>query len=90
MNKEMKDKIDSVLDRVRDPESGLSVSELGLVKKLRYSEEKKHLYVFTDFQSHQPGCFTCAAIASLVSATIRKNLEDELKKEFSDLTVEFI
>ncbi len=86
----MKRRIDSVLDRVKDPESGLSVSELGLVKKLRYSEEKKHLYVFTDFQAHQPGCFTCAAIASLVMSKIRNDLENVFNNEFPDIEIEFV
>ena len=90
MDEEMKNKIDSVLDRVKDPESGLSVSELGLVKKLRYSEGKKHLYVFTDFFKRHPGCLTCAAVASLVSSSIQKNLESELEKEFPDIIIEFV
>ena len=90
MDEEMKIKIDSILDRVKDPESGLSVSALGLIKKLRYSDKEKHLYVFTDFVRRQPGCLTCAAVASLVCSSIQKELETELKKEFSDLEIEFV
>ncbi len=45
MNSIMKEKIDSVLDRVKDPESDLSVAQLGLVKKVRYSEDNKLLYI---------------------------------------------
>ena len=86
----MKNKIDSVLDRVKDPESGMSISELGLVKKLRYSEKEKHLYVFTDFVRRQPGCLTCAAVASLVCSSIQKDLEKELKKEFSGIDIKFV
>ena len=89
MNNEIKKRIDAVLDRVKDPESGLSVSELGLVTKLRYSEKHSHLYVFTDFFRHHPGCLTCSAIASLVSSSIQKQLESEFQKEFPDLTIEF-
>jgi metal-sulfur cluster biosynthetic enzyme len=90
MKAEMTQKIDSVLDRVKDPESDLSVAELGLVKKVRYSEEQNLLYVFTDFVSRQPGCITCAGIAMAISATILKNLTAEFQKEFPDLTIEFV
>ncbi len=90
MNSIMKEKIDSVLERVKDPESDLSVAHLGLVKKVRYSEDHKLLYIFTDFVSRQPGCLTCAGIAMALSASILKNLEAEFQKEFPDLTVEFV
>jgi metal-sulfur cluster biosynthetic enzyme len=90
MNRLMREKIDSVLDRVKDPESDLSVAKLGLVKKVRWSEEHHHLYIFTDFVSRQPGCLTCAGIAMAISASILKNLEAEFHKEFPDLTIEFV
>lgn len=86
----MKNKIDSVLEDVKDPESGLSVSALGLVKQLRYAEEKKHLYIFTDFISHQPGCLTCSAIATLVSGSIMRELEKAFSESFPDLAIEFV
>jgi len=86
----MTKKIDSILDRVKDPESDLSVAKLGLVKKIRYSAKENLLYVFTDFVSHSPGCTTCASIAMIISATILKNLEAEFQKEFPDLTIEFV
>lgn len=90
MDRMMKDKIDSVLERVTDPESGLSVAQLGLVKKVRYSEDRNLLYIFTDFVSRQPGCLTCAGIAMAISASILKNLEAEFQKEFPDLTIAFV
>ena len=40
MDPEMIRKIDSVLDRVKEPESNLSVAELGIIQKLRYNESK--------------------------------------------------
>jgi len=90
MDRVMKEKIESVLDRVKDPESDLSVAQLGLVKKVRYSEDHNLLYIFTDFVSRQPRCLTCAAIAMALSASILKNLETEFQKEFPDLTIEFV
>lgn len=86
----MTEKIDSILERVKDPESGLSVARLGLVQKVRYNEEKEEMYIFTDFLSHRPGCLTCQGIAMAVMSTILKNLEKEFKKEFPELSFEFV
>lgn len=90
MNPEMINKIDAVLDRVKDPESGLPVSQLGLIKRVRFSDAKKKLYVFTDFQSHMPDCKTCVFIAKLVADNILRNLAVEFNLEFPDLEVEFV
>lgn len=90
MTEEMKNKLDSVLERVRDPESGYPISRLGLVERFRYSEEKGELYVFTDFLSHQPNCMACVGIAATIISTIRRNLLKELNKEFPDLNVSLV
>jgi len=90
MTPEMKSKIDSVLDRVKDPESNLPIAQLGVVKRLRYDEGKRALYVFTDFYSHLPKCVTCAAIARTIASTIIRDIKIELEKEFPDLSIEFV
>ncbi len=82
--------IESVLEKVKDPESGLSVAQLGIVKKVRYSDDPGILYIFTDFGSHRPGCVTCAGIAMALSATILKNLEKEFREEFPGLEIAFV
>ena len=81
----MKRRIDEVLDRVKDPESGYSVADLGLIQRLRYNDEKKELYIFADFLSHQPGCMTCVGIASVVIDGIRRRLVEEFSREFPEL-----
>ena len=86
----MIEKIDRVLERVKDPESGLPVSRLGLVKRLRYSEREKKLFVFTDVYPHLPKCVTCAAIARTIVSAIIRDLTAELEREFPDLSVEFV
>jgi metal-sulfur cluster biosynthetic enzyme len=83
-------KVDAVLDRVRDPESGLSVAELGVVKKVRLSEKESTLYVFLDTYGHLPKCVTCAAIAQTVLAKIVRDLEDAFGEAFPGLRVEVI
>jgi len=86
----MTEKIASILERVKDPESGLSVEEVGVVKRVRYNEEKKEMYIVTDFVSHLPGCLTCVGIAMAVMSTIVRNLNEEFQKEFPNLTIQFV
>jgi metal-sulfur cluster biosynthetic enzyme len=90
VNPEMIKKIDSVLDRVKDPESGLPVSHLGLINRVRFSEATKKLFIFMDLQSHMPHCSACTAIAGLVVGRIVRDLTVELHAEFPDLEVEFV
>lgn len=90
MDEEMKRTIDAVLDRVKDPESGYSVADLGVVTRLRYNDEKKELYLFTDFNAHQPGCFTCVGIAAMIQNSIERWLTEEFGKEFPGVSVVFV
>ena len=88
MSKKMIRKIDSVLDRVQDAESQLSIAELGLIQKLRYSDAKKKLLVYTNPLGSTHGC--CSLIgAAHFSATVDR-LTAELEQEFPDLKVEFV
>lgn len=86
----MKRTIDAVLDRVKDPESGYSVAELGVVQRLRYNAEQGELYVFTDFGAHQPGCLTCVGIASMIRNTIERRLTEEFETELPSVSVVFV
>jgi metal-sulfur cluster biosynthetic enzyme len=43
----IQNKIDSVLDRIKEPQSGLSLSQIGFVEKIRCNSEGKKLIVFT-------------------------------------------
>lgn len=90
MPPEMIEKIDRVLERVKDPESGLSIAQLGLVKRFRYREGEKKLFVFTEVYPHLPKCITCAAIAKTIVSTIFRDLTTELQREFPGLTVEIV
>ncbi|MCX5835214.1 MAG: hypothetical protein NTV99_12050 [Deltaproteobacteria bacterium] len=83
-------KIDTILERVKDPESDLPVAQLGLIQRVRYNEEKKKMYIFTNLNEHVPKCGTCRFIAAAVVARITKDLVAAFKAEFPDLSVEFI
>lgn len=90
MDPEMSQKIQSILERIKDPESDLSVERLGIVKRVRYNEKKNEMYVFTDFLRHRPGCITCSGVAMAIMATLQRNLAEEFQKEFPNISIEFV
>jgi len=88
MDSEMIKKIDGVLDRVKEPESLLSIAQLGWVRRVRYDEERKKLSVFTNSLQQTRKC--CTIMASLLVSGTIKSLTEELQKEFPDLSIEFV
>lgn len=90
MDPEMTDKIDAILGRVKDPESGLSLDRLGIVTRVRYNEEKREMYLFTDFAAHLPACNTCRSIAVAIMSSLMRALKEEFEKEFPDIAIEFV
>jgi len=84
----MKQKIDAALEIVKEPESGLSVGEIGLVQKFRYVSKKKTLYVYRNPIAPSKGC--CTIMSNMLLATTQKNFLDELKKVFPELTIELV
>ncbi|MCJ7830468.1 MAG: iron-sulfur cluster assembly protein [Desulfobacterales bacterium] len=90
MPPEMAAKIASILQQVKDPESGLAIDRLGLVERVRYNAPKGEMYIFTDFLSHRPGCPACAGIAMAVMASIQRDLAEAFRKEFPDLVIAFV
>ncbi|MBW1980874.1 MAG: DUF59 domain-containing protein [Deltaproteobacteria bacterium] len=73
-----KEQIVSVLEKVKDPESSLSLLELGIVKNVDYEESTGKLLINIDFRSRNPSCVGCIPIAWL----IQKKITDELSSEF--------
>jgi metal-sulfur cluster biosynthetic enzyme len=89
MTSKMKQKIDAVLDRVKEPVTGLPVAQLGLVERLRYSESKKKLFVFLNAENRRtPKC--CKIIQGLLLSDILKALTEEFNKEFPELSIEIV
>jgi len=66
MNTEMIRKIDAVLERVKEPESGLSIAQLGLVAKLRYNPTKKKLYFHKHHKAQPKAMLYCYPRASYI------------------------
>ena len=84
----MQEKIDEVFSKIKVPESGLSLSESNLIEKLRYIEAERKLIVIK-YPMHSPeGC--CTLLSNAMLGSVLKNLREELKKAFPQLTIEVL
>ncbi len=86
----VQDKIDTILREVRDPESGLPICDLGLVQRVRVSDEHRVIYLDVPFDRHVPGCMACTGIAMTIIMGIRRDLIESFKERFPGYSVEFI
>ena len=90
MTDEMKKKFDTILDRVREPETYRSVSELNLVKKISYSEKQNRILVVTNIAEPRSTCMVCSIVNETLRQSIMRNLETEFKKEFPGIDIEVV
>ncbi len=81
-------KIDKILDRVKEPESEMSIAQLGLVERVRYSEKRNKLYVFTKAIGKTHGC--CTLLALVQQSDTLNILEQEFKTEFPEHWIEIV
>ncbi|NLJ47835.1 MAG: hypothetical protein GX430_14910 [Treponema sp.] len=82
-------KFDAVLARVKEPVSELSLAELNLVSKIRYSPKEKALVVRLEGRPVGHECPACSAMNGQILVTIERTLKEELQKEFPGFTVEY-
>jgi metal-sulfur cluster biosynthetic enzyme len=81
-------KIDSVLQRVKEPETRRSIAELNLVRLVRYSENEKRLIVFMAIAEPRSTCMVCSVVNEHLRSSIERNLSEELEQEFPDISIE--
>ena len=88
MTQTMIQKIDNVLDRVIEKESNLSVAQLGLVERIRYSEKQNKLYVFAKAIHSTHGC--CTLLSLVQQSDTLQDLEGHFRKEFPEHWVQIV
>ena len=88
MTQTMIQKIDNVLDRVIEKESSLSVAQLGLVERVRYSEKQNKLYVFAKAIHSTHGC--CTLLSLVQQSDTLQDLEGHFRKEFPEHWVQIV
>jgi metal-sulfur cluster biosynthetic enzyme len=85
----MKEKIDTILDTVKEPETGLTMAQLGFVERIRYSERQKKLTVFSgNLKANRKLC--CTVMQGLLISGTKKSLTEAFQKAFPDLAVEVV
>ena len=78
MDKRIQKKIDGILDRVKEEQSGMSAAELGMVQKIRHNEKEKRLTIFLAPTGRQKAC------CSVMNMAFLEKLENQIKKEFEN------
>ncbi len=87
MEKTIQQKIDKVLDQITDVQTGMTVAQLGLVKKIRLVAESQKLIVFLNRLGHTKAC--CATLNMAVLAKIETSIKEGLESEFPCFSVSF-
>lgn len=88
MDAQMKQRLQAVLDSVKEPVYRASITDLGLVDRIRHDAENDKLLVFLNFM--RPGAMCCAIINGMVLNRTKKLLSEALEKEFPGLSVEYV
>lgn len=84
----MKEKIDTILAKIKEPTSGLSLLDLNLVTNIRYSEKESAMLITTDNYEARQKCYCVGMMNAIVRKTIIEELEKEFKATFSHLSIQ--
>ncbi len=87
MTEEIKNKLEKILDQVRDPENGLSVNQLGLVAGIKLKEEAKRFQVYMYSIETAKAC--CVVFQLNAYAAIEQALKEAIEGEFPGYKVVF-
>ncbi|WDP83878.1 MAG: hypothetical protein HUN05_00755 [Desulfobacter sp.] len=87
MDPKIQNIIDSVLDKIMDSQSGMSVLSLGLVQKVRYNETEKKLIVFLNPMGKSKTC--CSALNMTILADLEKKMESDFARAFPGFAISF-
>ncbi len=84
------EEIEGILKKVKDPETGMSVLDLALVKHIDYREDTETLIIKCDFLRRNPSCVGCLPIAWFVQKAIMDGLSEEFLKFEGVKDIEFL
>lgn len=87
LSPEMINRIEKVLNKVKEPETFRSVSELGLVKKVTYSAGWQRMIVYTDIEAPRSTCAVCYVVTETIRESIQRDLQEAFEKEFPELSI---
>ncbi len=87
MDRETKNRLQQVLDRVKDPENGMSVSEMGLVAGIKYKQTERIFEVYLYPAQGAKAC--CLFLQMNAYSTMEQLLKKEMITEFPNHRVIF-
>ncbi|GAB1483869.1 hypothetical protein MASR2M78_26850 [Treponema sp.] len=85
---EIAEKIEAILAKVKEPETGLSISDLQLVKRISYSEERNAFLIIMDIAQPKISCMVCGLVTEHIRAGIERMLKEEFEASFPGALVE--
>jgi len=89
VNSQVQKTIDSILEKVKEPETLRSVAELGLVKKVTLSDSAREILVTMDIAEPRLSCFVCSVVNEKIRDTIQQRLKAEFEQEFPGYHCDF-
>ncbi len=72
--------IERILEEIKEPETGVSIKEMGIVKAVDYVPNSKRLVIYVDFKSRMPSCVACVPIAWKIQESIIRRLIEAFKR----------
>jgi metal-sulfur cluster biosynthetic enzyme len=85
----MQTKIDAILARVKEPETRRSVGDLNLVERVRYSSQRNAFEVFMNVSNPRSTCFVCGLVTATIQRSIERELREAFEQEFPGCSVMF-
>jgi len=87
---DIRGKFDAILDRVKEPQSELSLAELGLVKKLTYFKAEKTIVAHMNYGKPDAAeCPACRVATDMMKDSIDRDLKAAILEDFPGWTIEF-
>jgi metal-sulfur cluster biosynthetic enzyme len=87
---DVREKFDAILARVKEPQSELSLAELGLVKKMTYYKADKTIVVYMNFATQSPvSCPACFITTDMMKDSVERDLKEAILVDFPGWTVRF-
>jgi len=87
MTKAMRNKLAEILDRVKEPENGMSLSRMELVAGIKYNNKTNEFSVYMYTLETAKAC--CMVFQLNAYSTIETLLKEALEKEFPNSKVVF-
>ena len=87
MDQKIQKKIDDILDRVTEEQSGMTAAQLGVVQKIRIHEKEKRLTLFFNPIGRAKAC--CSVINMAFLENLENQIKHEFEKEFRQFSIRF-